>query len=73
MHALPTLPRPGLLAAAAAIALALALLLAAAPDLASLDLSLGGGSAAPEASATIPAGTPTWVENPVAPPLVSSS
>jgi len=58
---------PRLLLAALAAVFALALASAGAPDLSGLDLSSGGAPAA--APATEPAGTPAWVEDPMASPL----
>jgi hypothetical protein len=55
MHALPMIPRSPLLAGAIVLLLALLGALAAAPDLGSLDLSLGGGATGAEAPAAQPA------------------
>ena len=66
MRATPIDPR--LLLAALAAAFAFALAAAGGPlDLSALDLSSGGASA--EAPAAQPAGTPAWVEDPMASPL----
>jgi hypothetical protein len=60
---------PRLLLAALAAAFAFALLAAGLPsDLSGLDL-FSGGAPATEPSAAQPAGTPAWVEDPMASPL----
>jgi len=76
MHApLPTLPHHPLIAGLVALLAGLLVLLAAAPDLGTLDFSLGGGGA-PTAEPAIPANPqvtappePTWATDPLAPPL----
>ncbi len=72
MHALPSYPRNPLAAGLLALVLALVAMAAAAPDLGSLDLSVGGGSSAVETTVapTPDAGSPaTWVHDPLAPPV----
>ena len=62
-----------LAAALAALALMLLAMLAAAPDLATLDLSLGSGAgaaeAAPAGEVERPAERPAWAADPLASPL----
>ena len=52
------------------LAMMLAMMLVAAPDLGSLDFSIGGTSSetAPVQAPTI-SGEPTWVNDPLAPPM----
>ena len=72
MHALPSYPRSPLVAGLVALALALAAMAAAAPDLGSLDLSIGGGSSAAETYVLPASGgeaTATWATDPLAPPV----
>ena len=72
MHALPSHPKHPFLLAALALLVALTLMAAAAPDLGTLDLSLGRDGVvvtqdtAPTAG---PAGAPRWVAEPLAAPL----
>jgi hypothetical protein len=74
MHALPSHPKHPLLIGLLALLLALLVMAAAAPDLGTLDFSLGGGgdAASPpavETAAPAPAGEPTWVGDPLRSPL----
>ena len=75
MHALPSYPRSSIAAAAVALLLALALMLAAAPELGTFELSLGGsGSVAdtyvpPGGLEATPSSAPAWATEPLAPPL----
>ncbi len=72
MHALPSYPRSPLVAGLVALVLALAAMAATAPDLGSLDLSIGGGSSAAE-TYVLPAGggdaPAPWATEPLAPPV----
>ena len=73
MHALPSHPRHPLLFGLLALLLALLVMAAAAPDLGTLDLSLGGSSPVAEPAPTAPApvapGDPAWVADPLRPPV----
>ena len=71
MHALPSYPKPPIFLVALAMLLALMLLAVSAPDLGTLDLSLGSdGAAATDAAApTAPGAEPRWIDEPLAPPL----
>jgi len=60
---------PRLLLFALTATFVVALLAAGLPDLSGLDLFTTGGPPAAEPSATQPAGTPAWVEDPMASPL----
>jgi hypothetical protein len=73
MHALPSHPKHPLVAAFVALVAALIVMAAAAPDLGTVDLSLGGGSstaqpAAPAASDVATSSKPAWVTDPLLPP-----
>ena len=75
MHALPSHPKNPLLLGVVVLVFALLAMLAAAPELGTLDFSIGGSGATPEVvpaegglSAT-PATEPNWVGEPLAPPL----
>jgi hypothetical protein len=79
MHALPSHPKHPLVAAMVALLAALAIMAATAPDLGSVNLSLGGGAPS-EASVehAVPAsphpGTsskPVWVSDPLSPPTLT--
>lgn len=72
----PLHPRQIFAVASAAFVMALVLMLAAAPDLATLDFSIGSDAGRPDVSAPIPnaieavpSGPPEWVTDPLAPPL----
>jgi hypothetical protein len=71
MHAFPSHPKHPLLFGLLVLCLALAFLAAAAPDLGTLDFSVGGEAPAPESRAVEPAAPvePTWVTDPLSPPL----
>jgi hypothetical protein len=72
MHALPSHPRHPLVAGLVALLVALLVMAATAPDLGTLDLSVGGGVEAPngEQVARPQVGAePTWVAEPLAAPL----
>lgn len=69
MHALPSLPRNPLLLGLVVLAFALLLLAAAAPDLATLDLSFGGASAGGTTESLTAPGEATWARDPLASPL----
>ena len=74
MHWAPLHTRQAMAIALAAFGLLLVVMLATAPDLATLDLSLGSGSgaveAAPAAEVERPATErPAWVADPLASPL----
>ena len=78
MHALPAHPKNPLVLGLLVLALALLVLAAAAPDLGTLEFSLGSGSGSETSSGTsaaptAPQGTtpaePTWVTDPLASPL----
>lgn len=62
----PIHPRQLLALGLLTLALMLVTLLAAAPDLGPLDFSIGGAT---ESSSTPTTDTPTWVTDPLAPPL----
>ena len=76
MHALPSHPKHPLAFGLLVLLLALFAMAAAAPDLGTLDFSLGGG-ATPTTDAVstgnglspTPAVEPTWVSEPLAPPV----
>ena len=73
MHALHLPPRHLWRAAVLALALAFAMTLMAA-DLSGLNLTLsggGGGGSEPASQVTVPAGTPSWVSDPLTPPTVA--
>jgi len=78
MHALPSHPRNPLVAGLLALLLALLVMLAAAPELGTLDLSLGGGTSTDVAPVAQPApvsapvespSAPAWVTDPLASPI----
>jgi hypothetical protein len=75
MHALPSHPGSPLVAGLIALALAMLAMLAAAPELGSLDFSIGGGEVvttdapAPAPPVTADPAAPTWVTDPVAAPI----
>jgi len=73
MHALPSLPKHPLVVSLLALLAALLVLAVAAPELRTLDVSLGGGTMAETSdrapAVSAPAGTPTWVADPLAQPL----
>lgn len=77
MHPLPSLPRHPLVAGLVALLVALILIAAAAPELGTIDFSIGGGSSADAPSVeSIPtnpevteAPKPRWVTDPLASPL----
>ena len=62
----PIHPRQLLALGLLTLALALLTLLAAAPELGTLDFSIGGAAGTSSAPTS---GTPTWVTDPLAPPL----
>jgi hypothetical protein len=77
MHALPSHPKHPLAAAVLALLAAFAIMAAAAPDLGTVDVSLGGGtsSQAARVEQAVPprphagaSATPSWVTNPMSPP-----
>ena len=77
MHALPSHPRNPLVAGVVALLLALVVMLAAAPELGTLDLSIGGGGGSAADTYVPPAAdpvateapAPTWTTDPLAPPV----
>lgn len=71
MHALPSYPRHPVLFGLVVLLVALLALAAAAPELGTLDFSVGGGAESSPASADA-AGVepaPTWATDPLAPPV----
>lgn len=71
MHALPSHPKHPLLVGLLVLALALLMLAAAAPELGTLDFSIGGaGEATPASTPAAPVDpTPAWTTEPLAPPV----
>ncbi|HEX2088244.1 MAG TPA: hypothetical protein VHF89_21330 [Solirubrobacteraceae bacterium] len=77
MHALPSHPRNPILFGLIVLLAALAVMAAAAPELGTLDFSTGGSGAGAPTETVAPVGgtlepspaTPTWVSQPLAPPL----
>ena len=75
MHALPSHPKNPLLLGALVLACALLLLAAAAPELGTLDFSIGGSEASPAPPPELgeprltPQPQPNWLTEPLTPPL----
>lgn len=68
MHALPSHPRHPVLFGLLVLLVALLAMAAAAPELGTLDFSIGGGEASP-ASAPAVTTEPLWATDPLAPPV----
>ena len=69
MHALPSHPRHPLVAGLVAFLLALLALAAAAPELGTLDFSVGGGDASTPSAAPANPAEATWTTDPLVPPV----
>jgi len=72
MHLIDFHPKQPLLIGLAVLLVAVLLMLASAPDVATLDFTLGGDGAvatAPEESASTPSGKPAWATEPLRSPL----
>ena len=71
MHALPSHPRHPVLLGLLVLLLALVAMAAAAPELGTLDFSVGGGAEPSPASTDAPGveAAPTWATDPLAPPV----
>ena len=71
MHALPSYPRNPVLFGLIVLLVALLALAAAAPELGSLDFSVGAGAEPSPASVDAPGvePAPAWAHDPLAPPL----